>query len=395
MEMSENDAPIPCETEKGDSESITIKQDSNIFTLNILINENSLSINVFENDNSKYDSYSKTMTLNEIKEYHKIFSGINSFDEFIDYLKTLVDNKKLTFKKEDDRLILILSTEYLFQHHLIEIPLLLNNINSKYLSNNLSKEIKLMKEKINYLENNINKNINETIESQKKEIQNLKEENKILNEKLLNQNEEIKEIKEIIKLMYKNKCIQEELIFKSIYKNSSIIKEKEFEIIYEALQKRIKKDIIKIKKLYQASIDGGDPINFHSKCDNIPNTLILFKSAGKRRFGGFTSATWESNKGLDKEDKYSFLFSLDKQKIYPYKNEGKTISCYKNRGPIFGNGYTIKVAGNPIKEKKLYTNESSPETNFDFQDDKNALSEDGKKEHIFAEDYEVFQIIFE
>ena len=174
-----------------------------------------------------------------------------------------------------------------------------------------------------------------------------------------------------------------------------IIKENEFDIINEALKNRINKEIKEIKKLYQATVDGGKTYNFHQKCDGIPNTLVLIKSAGNRRFGGFVSVTWDSNKSIDKEDKNVLLFSLDKQKIYPYKNEGKSISCYKNRGPIFGNGYTIKIERNPIKEKKLYTNESSPESNFEFPGDKNALSEDGKKDFIFAVDYEVFQIIFE
>ena len=100
-------------------------------------------------------------------------------------------------------------------------------------------------------------------------------------------------------------------------------------------------------------------------------------------------------KSIDKEDRNAFLFSLDQQKIYLYKNEGKTISCYRNRGSIFRNGYTIKIERNPIKDKKLYTNESSPDSNFEFQGDKIALSEDGKKGFIFAVDYEVFQIIFE
>ena len=41
---------------------------------------------------------------------------------------------------------------------------------------------------------------------------------------------------------------------------------------------------------------GGDSINFHKKCDNIPNTLILIKSEGNRRFGGFTPIPWKSEK---------------------------------------------------------------------------------------------------
>jgi len=100
--------------------------------------------------------------------------------------------------------------------------------------------------------------------------------------------------------------------------------EKEFDLIHFALKSRLNKEVKIIKKLYQAKIDGDGAINFHSKCDNIPNTLTLIKSVGKRRFGGFTSQIWESDKsGKWKDDKYSSLFSLDKQKYIFIKMMGK------------------------------------------------------------------------
>ena len=54
------------------------------------------------------------------------------------------------------------------------------------------------------------------------------------------------------------------------------------------------KDIKEIKKLYQTNIGGDGPINFHSKCDNIPNTLTIIKYTGNRRFGGFITEVLES-----------------------------------------------------------------------------------------------------
>ena len=91
-------------------------------------------------------------------------------------------------------------------------------------------------------------------------------------------------------------------------------------------------------------MDGDGPINFHTKCDGISNTLILIKSAGNRRFGGFASQTWESSSNeYNKDDINSFLFSLDKQKIYCYKKDGKALRCHKDNGPCFGLGYTICV----------------------------------------------------
>ena len=51
----------------------------------------------------------------------------------------------------------------------------------------------------------------------------------------------------------------------------------------------MKKNIKNNQKIYQASKDGDTPEIFHTKCDNINNTLVLYKSEGNRRFGGFAS----------------------------------------------------------------------------------------------------------
>ncbi len=165
--------------------------------------------------------------------------------------------------------------------------------------------------------------------------------------------------------------------------------------INSAIENRMNKKIKDIKKLYQATVDGGDPINFHNKCDNIPNTLVLVKTKGNRRFGGFTTIKWEPiNPWEFRDDKNAFLFSLDKQKIYPYKNDGNAICCYKSRGPTFGDGHDFSISGNPLKEKKLYTSEKESNCSYDFGKDIYALSEDGNRNNIYADEYEVFQIQF-
>ena len=111
------------------------------------------------------------------------------------------------------------------------------------------------------------------------------------------------------------------------------------------------KKIRKVKKLYQATIDGGDSIIFHSKCDNIPNTLVLIKSEGKRRFGGFTPIPWKSQGDyINEPEMKTFIFSLDNKKIYHLKNENDAVYHDKNTGPCFGGGRDIAIDRNPIKE---------------------------------------------
>ena len=172
-----------------------------------------------------------------------------------------------------------------------------------------------------------------------------------------------------------------------------IIKKNEFEFIKLYIQKNMNKEIKEIKKLYQATVDGGEPSVFHQKCDNIPNTLTFIESSGNKRFGGFTSIVWNSEGGYIKDDN-AFLFSIDKQKIYPIKKgyEGGAICCGENQGPCFGRGYDIGIIGNPIIKVTDHSYLLTYPCSYNYNGEKNCLSEEG---HILAKDYEVYEIIFE
>ena len=178
-----------------------------------------------------------------------------------------------------------------------------------------------------------------------------------------------------------------------INNKSVIMKDSEFDFIHLAIKSRTDKKVKELRKIYQASFDGDGAINFHSRCDNIPNTLVLIQSKGNRRFGGFVSETWESTNGdKAKDDKKAFLFSLDKQKIYAYNNNGLAIINNKDCGPNFGE---IIIYPYSIQEKQLKTRESLDSKYFyKFYGDKEALSESNDN-LIYAKDYEVFQVIFD
>ena len=175
------------------------------------------------------------------------------------------------------------------------------------------------------------------------------------------------------------------------------MKDDEEQMIFSTIEKKMNKKIKKIKKLYQATIDGGDPINFHSKCDNIENTLVIIKSEGFRRFGGFTPIPWKSSikNYISDHSLKTFVFSLDNKKIYYLIKKEKSVYHYKDYGPCFGEGHDIGIIGNPIKEKALYTCQIS----YDYKGDQYSLSEYNynkifKKQKIKAFEYEVFQVIF-
>ena len=79
---------------------------------------------------------------------------------------------------------------------------------------------------------------------------------------------------------------------------------------YEYL-KSIIDDILDGKQLilkYRATVDGDN--NFHSNCDNIPNTIMLIKVKETGQvFGGYTKNAWDTNGGYKKKMKVHF-FSL-------------------------------------------------------------------------------------
>ena len=210
-----------------------------------------------------------------------------------------------------------------------------------------------------------------------------------LSDELIN---EINEINKIVKPIKKKNKMNG---ISKVFEESDIIEKNEYNMIIEAIESRLQKDIEEIKLLYKASVDGGEPIIFHQRCDGKSNTLILIKSNENKRFGGFTSATWDSTSEIIyKDDINSFLFSLDKQNIYPIKNFNCAICCKDSFGPIFGCFPSISITGNPLKNNKLCVNETNDLSSYDFLDDNNFFLDDGGDDCISANEYEVFQISF-
>ena len=354
------EAPTPKEL----TETITIEQNNIKYSLHITSVGETLTFLITFSSEHKNKIFVRKLALKEIKdsESNPIFL-INSCQEFIAYLKSLSEMKKISLAIQENIAFINFSVEFMLKKHLIEIELFPEDKNFDSIGKELYRELSL-----NY--------------------QILKQENAELKNRV---NELEKQVKQIQKLLEPNININ-----KLVLKNKSVImNENEFDMIHLAIKSRLNKEVKELKKLYQATIDGDGGVNFHSRCDNIPNTLVLIKSAGNRRFGGFTSTKWESHAGGEyKDDKNAFLFSLDKQKIYSFKNNGKAIYNYKDYGPTFG-GFDIHIRQHGIQEKHLYTYESYSDSSYNYYGDKNALSEDGKGSYIFALEYEVFQVIFE
>ena len=445
--MEEAPLPTTLTPKETISESFKINQDQHNYKFNIKIINQNIILNLSE-ENDLMKDYEIKLTFDELKRTHKIFLMFSSCSDFVDYMKALIENKKILIKNSTENKITIeLIVEYLYKQNIIKIDLVQKQINFELIAQDLYKKILVLDENFKNLENNYKnivdnnkimkeeiKTINEENMNIKKEnnkiigeIKALQEENKIIKEENNNIKQENNKIKEEIKtikeenmnIKQENKTIKErlnnlenklnslnkEIISNKINNNinekilkvsidSRIMERDELDMIYPEIKKRMNKEIKEIKKLYQATVDGGDPSIFHKKCDGVPNTLVLYKSAGNRRFGGFTSLCWQS-KGRNILDKNCFLFSLDKKKIYPPKKDYNYCFCdYDYDGPSFAikGIYCIRIYGKAIMQKNLRTYENNFKEFFDNEE--NALSEDGNYSGIYAKEYEVFQIIF-
>ena len=340
------------------------------YNLNFEIKDENIIFSIIENEEFFLSNFTTNIELKEFKNLSTEFKNIKSYNDLYNYIKPLSDNKKINIKKNNDKITLIL----LIDKQPIEIDLFRTKKDIDYDFLEICKELSNVKEKIKDMDKvkNENKELNQKINEMFNKISILKTENKNLNKKIDEMNIEIIGLKNENKKFKENNGKQyievnkfKEGEIKDIIKDkkdldnnkSEIMEEDDKKMIYLEIENKMNKKIKEIKKLYQATKDGGDSKIFHSKCDNIPNTLVLIKSEGQKRFGGFTPIPWKSEeiwKYIQDSEMKTFVFSLDNKRIYNLKNE-KVDSVYheKNCGPCFGNGWDIGFEGNPLEEKRL------------------------------------------
>ena len=87
---------------------------------------------------------------------------------------------------------------------------------------------------------------------------------------------------------------------------------------------------------YKSDVDGDVPTLFYEKC-KYENLLVVVETMNGKRFGGFTTKGYSYNKTYDQvEDKYSFLFSLDENKIFHINKTSKAFRLIKDGFFVFG-----------------------------------------------------------
>ena len=200
-------------------------------------------------------------------------------------------------------------------------------------------------------------------------------------QELLDQINNLKEENEKYKLeleKYKKRKLR-------LVKGDIIQDNNELEFLTKNICKEHKK--ITLNLLYKASVDSDKAQAFHNKCDTAKCSLVLIKSKNNKRFGGFTSCSWEGN-GVEKNDEKAFVFSLDKKKIYNIIPNEKAIGCYPKCGPVFL-GCQIRIFDNAF---------TSGGTTFEKQNNYNTEEDfelSGGEKKYGVEEIEVYGIELE
>ncbi len=94
----------------------------------------------------------------------------------------------------------------------------------------------------------------------------------------------------------------------------------------------------KFKLLYRASENNFSAKQFHLKCDDIKDTMVLLRTEFGKVIGGYTSMTWNASKKHWAPDKSgsSFIFSVSLKEKYQLNLLQFAIACNPEKGPIFG-----------------------------------------------------------
>ena len=126
--MEGNSICIPKKVNMVNKDPIKIEQDNNNYCLNIGLNEDIITFSINDKENILSVHYIKTMSFQEIKGLNKIFLGLSSFNDFYEYLQALSVNKKINVEKGEEKILLILLSEYLSKPEIIKINLSLGKI---------------------------------------------------------------------------------------------------------------------------------------------------------------------------------------------------------------------------------------------------------------------------
>ena len=367
--------------------TISLTNDESIKYL-LEIEQNNKKLNLYlklKEKNLNLFSYENSFTLDSLKNISKLFRLYDSISEVIYYLFEELENNKQVLKLDKNSNMLLIFS--------YQIP-----------GSKKAEEVILTLEKKNLKNVEINDLLVQEIYKMRKEIDELKEENSNLKLKLQEKNGDLSpthlNIDEIINQKiskfekevnkkfdeYKNEINS----LKEQIKNNNFNNDNDdISIFIKMLKEKnpeYKNKNINMKLIYNASKDGQNYSNCHSKCNDIPNTLSLITTTKGNKFGFFRSIAI-NGQGPWKIDNNAFFISFDKKKIYPSKSNINSVafdnSCFIQTKPF-------TLLGNILSEKYNCADKNKMNQYFEGFTEDYELN-DGERD-FYVKEFEVYQL---
>ena len=273
------------------------KDDNYNFSIYILLKENTI---IIESTDLENDSNSKNNFINELflNDWKKLNKELNSFEN-INQIFSLFDrleNKDFSIIKDNNKTKLKITLEDKWQKY--PVMIILNEYKDEEKNNNMIEENAILKNDKEYLEKRI-----EMLE------------------------DEINKIKLSLPFnLFDNTLYKLEKVYNELDSTEIITKRKYLGLINSGIKNIFDKNI-KVCSLAYIFSKGNEQnlYQFSEKCQKLENLLIIIKTMSNRSFGAFfkkkTSFGMFNYQMNNFNSKYynnnnSFIFSLDKMKIY-------------------------------------------------------------------------------
>ena len=348
------EAPKPTIPSKMKDFPISIGRDG--FNLSICCSQDSMKFILNHRDkNDDPLKFEKSFTFEELNKISKWFKIFDSLEEVYEDIIKLMENKQININLEESiaKLVFNINMEKIKE---FDIFLEKKELTKDELINNLIKENKELKIKVNNLEKRLN-----SLEERFNAFEKNSKKEKETDNKEDNKNE--------------------------IWK-SDIIDDEDKKTLNNWINLNNNKTI---KLLYKASRDGDRYQDFYKLCEDKGPTITIGLTTKGYKFGGFTSLSWknpQNGSGTNKfyEDKSAFIFSLNKKrKFYPKRGNNNHVCMWSDKGPSFGGGNDITFHNNCLHNNNSYNN--CPCT---YQTEVYELN--GGEEYYTVKDYEVYSI---
>ena len=227
--------------------------------------------------------YINSFNFEELKDIHKFFFICNNINDALNYIKSILEEKKVSIESITEDEILINLKLKVIKEEIIKIKLRRKEDSQ----NDLLNELKLLKKE--------NKDLKERLEKIEKYMNEVDKKRGLNGEKTL-------------------KDISDETIF---FPSKIIIEEYDKLLILRKLEGKNKK-VQAIDLLFRSSRDGDKLLNIKKAIDKRKNILAVLKTTKGRRFAGFTEKGYNFSKS-EGEDENAFLISFDNYRAYDYE----------------------------------------------------------------------------